>query len=41
MKHAIGQPLTYGEPLSIVLKNVLVIMVMPVEAFDIPFLPAA
>lgn len=37
---AIDQPLTYRDSLSIILKNALVIMVMPVKAFDIPFLPA-
>lgn len=36
---AIDQPLTYRDSLSIILKNALVIMVMPVKAFDIPFLP--
>lgn len=39
-EHAIYQPLTYRDSLSIILKNALVIMVMPVKAFDIPFLPA-
>ena len=39
-EHAIDQPLTYRDSLAIILKNALVIMVMPVKAFDIPFLPA-
>ena len=39
-ENAIDQPLTYRDSLSIILKNCLVIMVMPVQAFDIPFLPA-
>lgn len=36
----IDHPLTYRDSLSIILKNALVIMVMPVKAFDIPVLPA-
>ena len=39
-EHAIDQPLTYRDSLSIILKNALVIMVMPVMVFNIPFLPA-
>lgn len=39
-EHAIDQPLTYRDSLSIILTNALVIIVMPVKAFDIPFLPA-
>lgn len=39
-EHAIDQPLTYRDSLAIILKNALVIIVMPVKAFDIPFLPA-
>ena len=39
-EHAIDQPLMYRDSLSIILKNALVIMVMPVKAFDIPFVPA-
>ena len=39
-EHPVDQPLTYRDSLSIILKNALVIMVMPAKAFDIPFLPA-
>lgn len=34
------RPTTYRDSLAIILKNVLVILVLPVKAFDIPFLPA-
>ena len=37
---AVDQPLTYRDSLSIILKNALVIMVLPVKAFEIPFAPA-
>ena len=37
--NAVDQPLTYRDSLSIILENALVIMVMPVKAFDISFLP--
>ena len=37
---AVEQPLTYRDSLSIILENALMIMIMPVKAFDIPFLPA-
>ena len=30
----------YRDSLAIILKNVLIILVLPVEAFEIPFLPA-
>ena len=33
------QPLTYRDSLSIILKNILVIIVLPAKAFDLPFLP--
>ncbi len=33
------QPSTYRDSLAVILKNVLVIMVLPAGAFDLPFLP--
>ena len=39
-ENVVDQPLTYRDSLSIILKNALVIMILPVKAFDIPFLPA-
>lgn len=34
------RPTTYRDSLAIILKNVLIILVLPVKAFEIPFLPA-
>ena len=33
------RPTTYRDPVDIILKNVLIILVLPVKAFKIPFLP--
>ena len=36
----VDQPLTYRDSISIILDNALLIMVLPVKAFNIPFFPA-
>jgi hypothetical protein len=39
-ENAADQPSTYRDSLSIMLKNILVVMVLPTKAFQIPFLPS-
>ncbi len=38
---AIGRPSTYRDSLSLILKNALLIMVLPAKAFQIPFAPSS
>ena len=38
-RDAVDRPLTYRDSLSIILNNALLIMVLPVKAFDVSFLP--
>lgn len=39
-KDSSDRPTTYRDSLAIILKNVLIILVLPVKAFELPFLPA-
>ncbi|KAL8769675.1 MAG: hypothetical protein Q9209_004472 [Squamulea sp. 1 TL-2023] len=38
-ENPLDRPTTYRDSLAIILRNVLIILVLPVKAFDIPFLP--
>lgn len=39
-ENAVDQPSTYRDSLSIILKNIFMVMILPTKAFQIPFLPS-